>query len=198
MLRTIVLAAAFSLAGGVFCAADPPQERQGAAPATLDLRISAKEASVVLGQQPQITATITNKGSAPVTLVLPGDGSESGWRTPLVGFSSVKVDKDNPKHPAAVPLYRGGRCGNINALKTNEVFTLAQGKSQDLTDWIGSPQLPGPGTYSVVLYYANEPGLKWQGVPLGRHDPDAMKRVGQSHKCLLISNELRLTVKPKE
>jgi hypothetical protein len=197
-MRAIVLAAAFSLTGGLLCAADPLQDRQEAAPATLDLRISVKEASLTLGQQPQITATITNKGSAPVTLVLPGDGSESGWRTPLVGFSSIKIGKDKPKHPADVPLYRGGRCGNINALKSSEVFTLAPGKSKDLTDWIGSPQLTEAGTYSVVFYYANDPGLKWQGLPLGKHDSDAMKRVGQSHKCLLTSNELKLTVKPKE
>jgi hypothetical protein len=198
MMRTIVLAAACSLTGGLFCCADLPQDRQEAVPATLDLRIAAKEASMTLGQQPQITATISNKGSAPVTLVLPGDGSESGWRTPLVGFSSIKVGKDKPKHPTDVPLCRGGRCGNVNALKSNEVFTLAPGKSKDLSDWIGSPQLPETGTFSVVFYYANDPGLKWQGVPLGRHDPDAIKRVEKSHKCRLVSNELKLTVKPKE
>jgi hypothetical protein len=174
------------------------EERKGAEPSTLDLHISAKETSLAPAQQPQITATITNKGSAPVTLVLPGDGSESGWRTPLVGFSSIKVGKDKPNHPADVPLCRGGRCGNINALKSSEVFTLDPGKSKDLSDWIGAPQLAEPGTYSVVFYYANGPGLKWQGVPLGRHDPGAMKQVEKSHKCLLISNELKLTVKPKE
>ena len=196
MIRTILLA--LSLTGGVFGSANPLPHRPETASATLDLHISAKEASLTLGQQPQITATITNKGSAPVTLVLPGDGSESGWRTPLVGFSSIKTGKDKPQHPATVPLYRGGRCGNVNALRSNEVFTLAPGKSKDLSAWIGLPQLPEPGTYSVVFYYANDPELKWRGVPLGRHDPDAMKRVEQSHKCLLISNELKLTVKPKE
>src|SRR6516162_9153731 len=137
MIRTVVLT--FSLTGGVLCSADPLRDGQEATPATLDLHISAKEASLTLGQQPQITATITNKGSAPVTLVLPGDGSESGWRTPLVGFSSIKTGKDKPQHPATVPLYRGGRCGNVNALRSNEVFTLAPGKSKDLSTWIGLP-----------------------------------------------------------
>jgi hypothetical protein len=196
MIRTVVLA--FSLTGGVLCSADPLQDRQEATTATLDLHISAKATSLTLGQQPQITATITNKGKAPVTLVLPGDGSESGWRTPLVGFSSIKIDKEKPKHPATVPLYRGGRCGNVNALKSNEVFSLAPGKSQDLSGWIGSPRFTEPGTYSVVFYYSNDPELKWRGIPLGKHDPDAMKRVEKSHKCLLISNELNLTVRMKE
>jgi hypothetical protein len=192
LIRTIVLA--FSLTGAGVWSADPLPNRQQTAPATLDLLIAAKGASLTLGQQPQITATITNKGSVPVTLVLPGDGSESGWRTPLVGFSSIKIDKDKPKHPATVPLYRGGWCGNVNALKSNEVFTLAPGKSKDLSDWLGCPQFTEAGTYSVVFYYANDPKRKWRGVPLGKHDPDAMKRVEKSDKCLLISNELKLTV----
>jgi len=196
MIRTIVLACFWTGAG--LCSADPLQNRQETAPATLDLHIAAKDASLTLGQQPQITATITNKGSVPVMLVLPGDGSKWGWRTPLVGFSSMKSDKDKPKHPAAVPLYRGGRCGNINALKNNEVFTLAPGKSKDLPDWIGCPAFTEPGTYSVVFYYANDPARKWVGVPLGKHDTDAMKQVEKSHPCLLISNELKLTVKAKE
>ena len=196
MIRTIILA--FSLTGAGFWSADPLPHRPQTAAATLDLHIAAKDASLILGQQPHITATITNNGKAPVTLVQPGDGSESGWRTPLVGFSSVKIDKDKPTHPATVPLYRGGRCGNINALKRNEVFTLAPGKSQDLSEWIGSPPFTEPGTYSVVFYYANDPARKWMGVPLGQHDPDAMKRVEKSHQCLLISNELKLTVRAKE
>src|SRR5262249_30475095 len=112
MIRTIVLA--FSLTGADVGSVDPHLNRQQTAPATLDLRITPEETSLNVGQDPQITATITNRGKAPVTLVLPGDGSKWGWRTPLVGFSSIRIDKDKPKHPATVPLYRGGRCGNIN------------------------------------------------------------------------------------
>jgi hypothetical protein len=196
MIRTIILA--FSLTGAGFWSADPLPNRQQTGAATLGLHIAAKDESLTVGQQAQITATITNNGKAPVTLVLPGDGSESGWRTPLVGFSSIKMDKDKPRHPATVPLYRGGRCGNINALKSNEVFTLAPGKSKDLSGWIGSPQFTEPGTCSVVFYYANDPTLKWRGVPLGKHDPDALKQVEKSYQCLLISNELKLTVRAKE
>jgi hypothetical protein len=196
MIRTVALA--FLLTGASCCIADPPQHRQATAAAGLELHISAKETSLTQGEQPQIHATITNKGAAPVTLVLPGDGSESGWRTPLVGFSSVKAGRGKPKHPAEVPLYRGGRCGNVNPLKGDEVFSLAPGQSKDLGDWVGSPRLAEPGTYGVVLYYANDPGLKWRGVPLGRHDADAMRQVARSYKCLLVSNELRLTVRAKQ
>ena len=166
MIRTVVLA--FSLTGGVLCSADLLQGRQGATPATLDLHISAKATSLTLGQQPQITATITNKGKAPVTLVLPGDGSESGWRTPLVGFSSIKIDKGKPKHPATVPLYRGGRCGNVNALKSNEVFSLAPGKSQDLSGCIGSPRFTEPRHLQRGFLVFQRPRTEVAGNPLGQ------------------------------
>jgi len=196
MIPTLILAV--SLTGSLSVSADPLPHPQEIAPATLDLHISAREASLIFGQQPHITATITNKGKAPVTLVLPGDGSECGWRTPLVGFSSIKIDQGIAKHPATVPQEYGSRCGNINHLTSDEVFTLVPGQSKDLSDWIGVPRLPEPGTYSMVFYYANDPERKWQGVPLGQHDPDAMKRVQKSYPCLLISNELKLRVKAKE
>lgn len=197
---TRAVAWALLLAGAGCVSAEPPRrDRQQAAPTSLDLHIAARETSLTLGEQPSIRATITNRGSAPVTLVLPGDGSESGWRTPLVGFSSINVGRGGkPRHPTEVPLYHGGRCGNINSLKSDEVFSLAPGESKALGDWIGSPQLTEPGTYRVVFYYANDPGLKWQGIPLGQHDPDAMRRIEESDRCRLVSNELKLTVRAKQ
>lgn len=113
-----------------------------------------------------------------VTLVLPGNGSESAWRTPVFGWSAIKVDKGTANHPKMAPLYRGGRCGNINPpLQKEEVFVLAPGESKKLYEWTGFPQLPEPGTYGVVFFYADEPNLKWRGIPLGQHNPEGMKRV---------------------
>jgi len=174
------------------------QDAEKPAPGKLVLLIAAKELTVTQGQQLQITATVSNQGKMPITLVLPGDGSESGWRSPVIGWSTIKVEKEAAKHPDTPPLYRGGRCGNINPLKKEEVFVLAPGESKRLNEWLGSPQLAVPGTYSIVFFYANEPDRKWRGLPLGQHDPEAMKQVQNSHKCLLVSNELRVVVKPKD
>jgi len=72
----------------------------------------APDTQTVTGdQRPQVTATLVNRGKREVTLVEPGDGSDCGWRTPLVEWSRRRRDN-------------GGRCGNINALKEEEVFTL--------------------------------------------------------------------------
>jgi hypothetical protein len=200
MIRAATLT--FLFLGTVVCFGRPDQ---GKSPPSLGiiikpalvLHIAAKETTLTQGQDAKITATISNKGQKPVTLVLPGDGSESGWRTPLIGWSAIKGEMA-ANHPKTLPLFRGKRfCGNINCLKKEEVFVLAPGQSKKFAEWIGHLELTGPGTFRVVFCYANEPGLEWDGVPLGRHDPDAMRQVQKSHRCFLVSNELRLVVKPK-
>ncbi len=192
MTRFIALAVAFL--GVVTCLGSQQQEKG----AGLVLHIAAKEATLIQGQQPQITATISNRGKTPVLLVHPGDGSAWGWRTPLIGWSAAKLGAGAANHPKTPRFLHGGRCGNINRLKKEEVFVLAPGASKQLNGWIGTPQLAEPGTYRVVFYYANEPTLKWRGIPLGTHDEEAMQQVQKSQKCALISNELNLTVKPRE
>jgi hypothetical protein len=196
MIRSIALTFVFPCIGVVICFGSQDQDKP--LPGNLILRIAAKETTLTQGQQPQITVTISNKGKMPLTLVYPGDGSESAWRTPVIGWSAIKVGKEAANHPQIPPLYRGGRCGNINRLKKEEVFVLTPDESKQLNGWIAVPQLAAPGTYSVVFYFANDPALKWRGLPLGQHDPEAMIQVQKSHKCLQVSNELKFVVNPKE
>lgn len=164
----------------------------------LVLRLSAPQNELRMGERPTVKITITSKHGKSVTLVEPGDGSESGWRTPIVGWSVVRVKvAGRAKHPADLPVAKVFRCGNINRLKRNEVLVLEPNGSKHLGEWAGSPAFPGPGTYSVVFYYSNEPDLAWKGIPLGRHDPEAMGQVRKSFKCALRSNEIRFVVKEK-
>jgi hypothetical protein len=162
----------------------------------LTLQIKADKAETTVGKPLKITATIVNGGKDAVTLVQPGDGSDVGWRPPVIGWSAVKVDSADAqaKHPDKPKLDHSPRCGNINALKADEVFNVEAGKQKDLNEWIGQPALPTPGTYKVVCYYANEPGRQWKGVPLGEHDAAAMTRVQASTACRLRSNEVTITV----
>ena len=90
MIRIIALTVCY-LASAVCIGS---QERQKAAPDDLVLHIAAKETTVTQGQHPQITAIISNQGKMPVTLVVPGDGSESAWRTPVIGWSAINVEKE--------------------------------------------------------------------------------------------------------
>lgn len=162
----------------------------------LALRITSPRRAYRRGEAVPLRVQIINRGVRPVTLVEPGDGSHSGWRTPLVGWSVLGEEPEGriAKHPLKVPLYRGGRCGNTNPLTAKEVFALRPGESRDLQSWVGQPEFTTPGTYRVVCYYENRPSIKWAGLPLGVNDDAAMKRVRKSFPCLLRSNELVITI----
>jgi hypothetical protein len=141
----------------------------------------------------ELEITIHNVGSIPATFVMPGDGSECRWRTPLIGWSCIPVgsDQKHPKKPAEIKM---ARCGNINPLKANEVFSVQPGGATKLNEWAYFPyQLP-PGKYRVVFYYTNQPEIAWQGLPLGNHDEKEMRRVKKSTPVSLVSNEVVVEV----
>jgi hypothetical protein len=168
-------------------------------PADLILQIAAPMAVYKEGEQIGLCVTIMNKGPKPVTLVQPGDGSDCAWRTPIIGWSIIKVEDEKTRHPDDLPLQKGiTRCGNRNSLKSTEIFTVKPNEFKQLSDWVSYPHLT-PGTYRLVLYYQNDPGHKnWRG--LSQDDPEALREVKKTFACLLKSNEIMLTVKenPKE
>ena len=142
--------------------------------------------SVGTAKQPvKLALIITNRSKKTVTLVQPGDGSLVGWRTPVIQWH---VNGQRSKLPP-------GRCGNVNPLRANEVFTLKPGEHKQLSTWIGAPWLKSPGKYQVSLRYTNDPKLKWRGLPLGKHDPDAMKKVRTSTAVTLQSNVVQVQIK---
>lgn len=160
----------------------------------LILTIKLKQPVVTKGKYIQISATITNKGNEPVTLVKPGDGSSYGWRTPITALSVLSESDKKVSHPKNPKLFNLPRCGNINPLRANEVVTLNKGESVKLNQWAGYKKMDKVGTYRVVFYYNNQPTLKWRGLPLGKHDEAAMKKVKASTPCKLISNEVTFKI----
>jgi hypothetical protein len=145
------------------------------------LQLTPETQSIKAGQSPHFTVTLVNGGKNEVVLVEAGDGSGCGWRTPLVEWS--------PRQRCG-----GRRCGNINALKPEEVFTLRPAESRELKGWLGEPYLPNPGRYRVALRYSNEPQREWFGVPLGEHDPKAWALVRRSTPVTVVSNAVEVVV----
>src|SRR5262249_657707 len=68
-------------------------------------------------QYPRSSAEVVNRPGREITLVKPGDGSDCGWRTPVITWTVEGVK------PRGVL-----RCGNVNPLRPNEVFTLKPGQ----------------------------------------------------------------------
>ena len=153
-----------------------------------ELHIEAP-AQIKQNSHEQLKVRINNVGAVPVTLVLPGDGSEVGWRTPLIEWSLTRLDPADSK--AAPPLGIGlRRCGNINRLDPREVFTIKPGENQEISQSVRLPYRMPPGKYSVVFHYSNVPNIEWRGVPLGKHEPAAMRQVKRSTPISLVSNEV--------
>src|SRR5262249_26833670 len=85
-------------------------------PERYDLSLRIQPAMIVLRRKEKlrVTARLTNNGTRPLTLVLPGDGSRMARRTPIVEWLFTPGGK--------LSGFEG--CGNINELQSGDVFTL--------------------------------------------------------------------------
>ncbi|MFL6228188.1 MAG: hypothetical protein ACJ741_05370 [Pyrinomonadaceae bacterium] len=141
-------------------------------------------------EMPAVSIIITNRGHEPVTLVRPGDGSDRGLRTPLERWLIKPLRGEGvPKGiiRAVMPD------DNINALRGDEVFTLAPGESETFRTYVWAA-FSEPGKYRVRYEYENRPSMDWGGIVLGKHDEEAMKHVRKSTACKLTSGEVIFTV----
>jgi hypothetical protein len=178
-LLTISLINLFSILG---CSdAENRDWTERADPGTgISLRLAPETQVIKVGQSPRFTATLVNGGNNEVILVEPGDGSDCGWRTPVVEWSRRRKDVM--------------RCGNVNPLKSDEVFTLQPGKSHELNGWVGEPYLSGPGRYRVALRYRNEPEHHQSGVTLDKDDPKALEGIRRSTPVSVVSNTVEIVI----
>jgi hypothetical protein len=135
---------------------------------------------------------VTNYSNANVTLVQPGDGSWSGWRTPSVAWSIMEITDSGEEAPT--PRARLIGCGNVAPLRLrwSEVFQLAPGESKELK--VSGPYFSKPGIYKVKFLYANQPSTEWLGRASVLQNPLAMWRAKHSTETRLISNEITFTV----
>ena len=131
------------------------------------------------------TLTLTNDGKKPVSLVIPGDGSEAGWRTPTLTWIATTSGK-----PGVAK--EGGRCGMMNAIAESEIFTLAPGASREITEWLGLPSFVA-GAYDLRLRYRNDPALQAKKASV---TPEVAQKIAQSQSCDVTSNAIKTTLQP--
>lgn len=94
-------------------------------------------------------ASLVNAGSLPVTVVLPGDGSEYGLRTPILRWDP--------------PSARRVGCGHIDTATMDEIVVIRPGKRRSLGELNWATE-DGPGIYAVTLELEHEPLLEWRGI----------------------------------
>lgn len=150
-------------------------------PPKIDIVLATVTPVIKVGQTPQFSVSLINRGKQSVTLVKPGDGSLYGWRTPIISWSGINDD------------YLPARCGNIRNLRKDEVFKIEPGKMFQLSGRIRPPLPLQPGTYQMAFNYENAPKLEWEGL-LGRPDWFAMRQVRNSTPFKGTSNTVTITV----
>lgn len=156
-----------------------------AGPRGLTLKLLPETAVFRRECEPNISAYLKNDGKRTLRLVMPGDGSIYGWRTPVIKWTSTPWDGSTD------PIGRG--CGNINGISSGEVFTLEPGESRHLNRWILPTFFPGSATFRAAITYSNEPKLVWRGHPSPPHDQAELELVGKSDWCRVWSNEINIS-----
>ena len=172
----------------------PPQAIVTRADSTIKLSIrsvAGKTVHRIKKRRPPewIEVTLHNTDRDTVILVLPGDGSYWGQRTPLMNWEIHAL--------GGAPLGRTpvGLCGNINPLHAQEVFKLPPGGRRKFSTAVPEDyRYEKSHRYQFQLSYENRPAMDWGGWLLGSHDPDAMRLLRQSTPCKLLSNTLELKV----
>jgi hypothetical protein len=175
--------AAAALVGFVGCSMGPVEQDQSGdtGPPPRGLRIDLRTTTPVVkaGSDARFMAFFVNDGSDPVPVVLPGDGSEYGMRSPVVRWQ---------------PEWAGGRTGNFDSLRADEVRTLAPGERVEIKCH-GGPVLPGPGTHWVRLEVEHVPDLKWESVTLGQDDSATLASIRRMPPFKAVSNVVEVTVR---
>lgn len=131
-------------------------------------------------------AQLRNTGPEAVLLVLPGDGSEHGRRTPRLTWDIRAEGGDGDK------VERGGGmvCGNINPLRADELVVLEPGEAVAFD--VVRPYFPGTGTFHATLTYTNDPRAEWKGIVGGQHALGGIEAVRRSTACSVVSNRVRI------
>lgn len=165
----------------------------------VELKFTTQKAKLRLSRNeyPETKVSINNFTKDTFKIVLPGDGSIGGRRTPIVRWSVIKLG-ENKVHPDTFPELDEnylGFCGNMNGAKMSEIVRLRPGFGVSVSNWAGNPIIPREvGKYSVKFYYKNIPDLTWGGI--GYQNPEVLEIIrNETKEIILLSNELIFEVK---
>lgn len=126
------------------------------------------------------TLTLKNEGTAARTLVVPGDGSGDGRRTPMLAWSATRDGKPAQQLPRE-------HCGMMNPIEASEIFTLEPGASRAMSAWISGPSY-ARGRYEVRLRYTNDPRKQ------GAASPEIAALLAKTSACDVTSAPLTIQV----
>lgn len=190
---------------GVVRAEDMPPETKapakpsepGPPPAGLALRAEAAAATVLPGAPLYVKVVLANESKQAIHVVRPGDGSDAGWREPLVTWTAHSVGDDGTETPIEpTPMLR---CGNFAADWTNDVVSLAAGATLDISDAFGWPtnrfDLQAAGRVRLRAEYEYRGGEWTRGGKVKADGTPETGAMGSTAPFRVVSNPVDLEVK---
>lgn len=131
-----------------------------AAPAQpAEIRIAPEKPSLQAGDFPTFKVELRNVSKKPLQILDIGDGSESHWVNPHIGWSILQVG-DRQTHPDDTPKALVARCGNMNSTAPEMFHTVAPGATSKFSFWPMDFDARKPGKYRIVFYYEVDPNDK--------------------------------------
>jgi len=168
--------------------AEPVPVAAAQAMSSCGLRATLRELKPADPSGHRFALDLKNEGKQAVKLVVAGDGSSAGWRTPIITWTATQNGK------AATPEVFG-RCGLTNPLTVQEIFILAPGQSKTMTDWL-DPVPFTKGTFELRVHYKNDPALASKEGKGQAAFGDVQKAFAATSACEVTSNALKVTFKP--
>lgn len=139
----------------------------------LEARVAGR-ATIQPGESPEVALFLRNRSKdRTIPVVLPGDGSESGWREPHVHWTATQVLPDGTERPIEPqPLFR---CGMFDPDWQKDVVKLAAGESRELRDWMPSLatmfDFQEKGRVRLTAHYVYRAGAAAKGNPIAEAAP---------------------------
>jgi hypothetical protein len=136
--------------------------------------------SLNASSQPRFELALTNRGAHSLKLVLPGEGSTEGMRTPDLTWTAIDEEGD------VIDPVNLRRCGRINPVDASEVFTLAPGATRTISGaWMDPAGFDG-GPYELSLRYKNDPSRYALD-----DEREGRRALAATNACDVTSNTLR-------
>lgn len=167
----------------------PDAAPTGGAQPDLDLRLAGPE-RMTSTDHPTLSATLRNVSrSRNHHIVLSGDGSDAGWRDPVISFSAFIDEGDGCWR--VLERQAIGRCGLFDPDWTDEVVELRAGAKRSLDPLWGFPAFAWrPGKVRLFLHYSWTGGAASKG---GATSVD-LGRMAREKPYELVSNPIEFVV----
>ncbi|HWB77193.1 MAG TPA: hypothetical protein VG755_19640 [Nannocystaceae bacterium] len=178
--------------GGATTCVTPNATRTGDAQPDLRLELTGPS-SMAKSDFPELKGTIRNVSKKRAhAIVMPGDGSDAGWRDPVIAFTAFIDEGDGCWKP--LPRAAVGRCGLFDPDWSDEIVSVKAGTSRAIDPLWAWPHFEWKkGKVRLFVHYTWTGGEAEKGRSGGTRSVD-LGAMAKEKPFELVSNALELEI----